>query len=294
MLDAVDSAGNRRPDAWQVGGMGGNRHPPCRGNGDRTLHLAHRPRRRVAVRPFDVELDEVGAVVELLGDRGLDAVAVLRRNRETKGSGPFDPAAGRPEVRPVAASPPGVADGQRQRTVVAPRRPDVPEPADAGSVAEVAVLLGDLQQFLSGVIDAFDPMRPTGKGRVAVGVDQTGHHRCPTGVDDPLGTMRIGCVVVVTHPLDPVVDDEEALVAKELGAGAIGDGGVAIQDGHGLTLRRSPWRRPRSGFGSRTGEGDSYHGHHSSHSGGIVHWEPKRRAECLGGDRVSLRVVGER
>lgn len=190
---------------------------------DGALHLGHRPRRDVRIGTLDVELHQVGAIVDLVLDHRLDVVAVLDRDAELEARAPLDPGAGGADVRPIAASCPAIANGKRQRLPVPGRCADVAEPTHPGPKPELAVVLGDGEQLGCRVIDALDPVRASGERGVAVGVDQPRHQRRATGIDHPIGGVARIEVVVVSDPGDRTVGDEHAPIDHEIGAGGIGD-----------------------------------------------------------------------
>src|SRR5207344_2377565 len=96
------------------------------------------PRRGQRVRPVQVQLDEVRAVLQLAYGRGhqLVGVAGLHRQPGWQHARHRDPGTRRPYVRPVTAPPPAVPDADADRALVAvvraPGRADITRPADPG------------------------------------------------------------------------------------------------------------------------------------------------------------------
>src|SRR4051794_36540228 len=101
---------------------------------------------RLAVRPVQVELDEVGPIVKLLLDCGWQIGTVLKFNRESRrqAAGPGEPGAGGADVRAVGRAGPALSQHEAQRALAArrigtARRADVAGPADAGASHQCAV-----------------------------------------------------------------------------------------------------------------------------------------------------------
>src|SRR5450759_3338454 len=84
---------------------------------------------------------------------------------------------------------PAVPQAQAQRAlspvdgIIPDRRADVSRPADTGVGLQLRVVFGVAQQLLRGVVSAFDPVRSTREGEMAVAVDHAGHDRGAAGVD---------------------------------------------------------------------------------------------------------------
>jgi hypothetical protein len=116
---------------------------------DRRPDLADGERRGLPVRPVEVELDQVGAVVELPGDRGRQCVAVVDLDAEParQPAGSDDPGPGGADVRVVAVAGPAVPDAEREGAHAAVDRidsgggADVAGPADAGRAEQPRVVL---------------------------------------------------------------------------------------------------------------------------------------------------------
>src|SRR5580692_8218628 len=137
-------------------------------------YLGSGPRRGLRVRPVQVELHEVRAVVELAGRRGEKLVGVTGLDRQPvrERSRHGDPGAGRAHIRSVTTPAPPVPDADAERAldavVLAPGRADITRPADTGPVLQLAVGLGHGYQCFRRVRTAGDPVRAAGQRQVTV------------------------------------------------------------------------------------------------------------------------------
>ena len=192
MLDGVDARGGADPGAGQPGGVRGDLAAARVYRLHHPAHLVRAERGRGGVGAVQVELDEVGAVVELAERGGEQLVAVprlhgqARRQQADRG----DPGPGGAHVRPVPAALPAVADAEAERPgggagrIGAARGADVAGPAHAGAVLQLAVGFGHGEQAIGRVAAPVDPVRAAGQGEVAVPVDHPRHDRGAARVDD--------------------------------------------------------------------------------------------------------------
>ena len=222
----------RAPRAWAAATAGSD--------------LVDRPRGDVRLRAIEVQLDEVGPVVELAGHGGLE----LGRVGDLDGPVPLHrpglehPRARRPDVRIAGSPTPSIADAQGHGALPAidrvdpHRRPDVAGPSDAGAGEQPRVRLGDLDETLRRVADPVDPVGTAGQGQVAVGIDHPGHDRRTGGIDHGAVGRHLALVIARPDPVDDPVADEHADTDPEPIRAAIGQRTVAVQGGgHRSTVR---------------------------------------------------------
>ena len=129
---------------------------------------------------------------------------------------------------------PAVAKPQRESALppvegIAPdRRADIPRPPNTRVGLQLRVVLGVAQQLLGGVVAAFDPVRSTREGEMAVAVDHARHDRGAAGVDH----FRVAGIlfrVGRTDPCDAAALDKHAHAELEPGRAPIGQRRVAIE-----------------------------------------------------------------
>ena len=230
--------------------------------GDDPLDLGDRPRTDRRVRAVEIELDEVGPIVELaLGGRD-ERVTVRDLHPElAQPARSADPRPGGADVGPARPSTRAIADTQRERPLAPvdgiPRhgRPDVPCPAHAGQRHQRGVVRCGCDRDLRRVAAPIDPVRAARHREVAVTVDHARDDRRAAGVDDlepgpaPAGPaparrgsisgrdaeLRIFLGVGRADPDDQVVHDEHAHPDLEAVAPAIGNCRVAVEDSAGPT-----------------------------------------------------------
>lgn len=244
VLDGGNTSLDGGPCPMQRGGVG--RHPgpalPCRHRG--SPYLVGGERRGLPIGSVEIELDQVGPVVELRRHRRHQGVAVGDLDGAVEGSGAGDPGAGGAHIGAVASTPPPVAYSQRERPdgapIVAPGGADIPGPPHAGGDQAGSIVLGVPQQRGRLVVEMVDPVGSAGEGEVAVAVDHPGNERGPAGVHHDGIVAR--CFVRRTDPGDPIARHEHRLVQGESRAPGIGEGATVIEHGHGLRVPATPLR----------------------------------------------------
>ena len=261
VLQGVDSRLRARPGTRRVSAVG--RHPsPAGVDGiDDAAQLTGGPGAHSRVRPVEVELDQVGSIVELADRRREQLVRIVGLHGQGREE-PLrhHPGPGRADVRIAGAAPPAVADpdGHGAGTVpVAGIRSghgaDVARPADPRPRQEPGVGLRVLEEVLGGVRGPIDPARAARHRQVAVGVNQAGDDRRTGGVDDlqAAGGRHRPLVVGRANPCDAPVLDQDRHAQSEAVTPAVGEGAVAIERAHraGSGGRQSVGRRIRNGVG---------------------------------------------
>ena len=173
-------------------------------------HLAQRPRRARRVARVEVDLHQVGAVVELPDRQRQQLVAVARLDPDAgrQGAGPRHPGprgADRRELRAVLA----IGRGRRSPGHGAGRPPDRRRPASrrrAASGCRRSRRGGRspprTPQPLRRVGEAVEPSRPAGAGDVAVRIDHPRHDRGAGRVDH----LRVARVLLPVDRADPADD----------------------------------------------------------------------------------------
>src|SRR5262245_409671 len=159
--------------------------------GDHLAHLICRPGSGASLRPVQVELDQIRAVVQLTKSRGQQAVGVSDLNRQPGGPRARfgEPGPGSPDVRVLIATAPAVSQTERERAIApvagirAPRRADIPDPADASADEGGGVLLRCLDQVGRRIAAAGDPLSAALQRQVAMAVDESRHDRRPARVN---------------------------------------------------------------------------------------------------------------
>ncbi len=153
------------------------------------------PRRRVRIRPVEVELQEVGAVVEL-ADRVRQQLVGRCRPRPVCAAGGsvprlVEPRAGGPDVREVRPRRPAIPNAEAQRPppavdrVLDVRRADVAGPADACAGQQPPLRSATSSESSSGGSSMRSiQWAPPGQGDVAVAVDHARDDRGAARVDD--------------------------------------------------------------------------------------------------------------
>ena len=116
MLDRVHAGRHADPRAGQVRRVGRHlRAAGMRGRDDRR-DLVGAPRGDAGLRPVEIELEQVGAVIELAHRKPQQLVGVLRLDRSVAGHRPgaVQPCAGGADVRDARSAAPPVADAEAQ------------------------------------------------------------------------------------------------------------------------------------------------------------------------------------
>ncbi len=184
----------RHPRAARVHRVG---HGFQRGDAERRVpHTA---------RCVQVDLDEVGAEVELVQGRGGEPV-VVGRDPHVGVPGLADPRSGDPDVR------------------VAGRRADVASPQDARLHEPPRVVPRDLPQHGRWVVAARDPMTAALHGQVAVAVDHPRDDDRAAGIDHRRAVLVD--LVVRADGLDRPVADRDAHAEPQGVGRAVGECGV--------------------------------------------------------------------
>ena len=189
------------------------------------------------LRPVQVELEQVGAVVELADREAQQLVGVVRLPRSGAGhrAGAVQPRPGCPDVREARTTPPPVAHAQAEGAqapvdrVLHPRRPDVARPAHARRGHQARVALGDGEEPLGRIVDAIDPVGAAGQGQVAVAVDHARHERRAARVDDVGSARNLALVVARTDPCDHAVRNEDARAQPQTIRAPVGEGTVPVE-----------------------------------------------------------------
>jgi hypothetical protein len=163
--------------------MGGHGSPAGVHGVDYLAHFISRPGRHPPLGPVQVQLDEVGPVVELSQRGGQQPVRILHLDGQAarKRRAFRQPGTRRADVRVLGVSLPAVSQVERERPLLAvarvgpPGRADVADPAHPGADQGRGIPLGGLQQRGRRVGAARYPLRAAWQGQVTVAVDHAGN-----------------------------------------------------------------------------------------------------------------------
>ncbi len=204
---------------------------------DHCPHLVDGERCRLLVRAVEVELDEIGAVVELAHRRGQKSFTIRHFRAQALGQDACarDPCACCAHIWVLATTGPAIPHSKRQGAFAAIDRvgscgrTDVTRPAHARRPQEPRVVLSDLHQPLGWIEATLDPVRATRHGQVAVAVDQAGDDRAAGRVNH-LGVAGIGLVIGRPDPRDPVPLDQHTDPHLRIRSGRVGQRRIAIEN----------------------------------------------------------------
>ncbi len=237
MFEGIDSGVDPDPGSCEEAGMRGDLRTATVREFDDGPHVFRRPRRLFLLRSVQVELEEIRPVVEL-GRCGLEeGGAVIRFDREAprEDAAVADPGSRDPDPRSIRVRPPPFPHAERQGPLPSvprirgERGPDVAGPTHARAAQEFPIVLRDFEQFIRGIGPAVDPVRASGEGDVAVGVDHSRDDRRAACVDHVDVAREISFVRSGPDPEDAASVHEDAHALPKGGAAPVREGGVPVE-----------------------------------------------------------------
>ena len=252
VLDRVDAGRHAHPGAGKVAPNGPS--PSRRGRAPSTTraHLVGGPRGDTGVRAVEIQLEQVGAVVELAKREREELVGVIAPRRDR--SPGHRPRAVQPRARGANVRVARIdrATDRGRRGSRPARRPSTGSSTRGaptsraqrtpGCVMQPAVVLGDLEQPLGRVVDPVDPVRAAGQREVAVAIDHARHDRRATRIDrpsrqpDPPGhspSSSLGRIQAIAPSIDEDADADLQAVRS-----TVCHRSISIQNGrHALMVR---------------------------------------------------------
>jgi hypothetical protein len=181
-------------------------------------HVFCRPGRLLSLRSVEVELEEVHSILELRRCGLPEGRAIIRFEREAtrENAAVADPGSGDADPRPSKVRSPPFSYAEREgpppavSRIHGEGRPDIAGPTHTRLVQQISVVLRDLEKFFRRIGPAVDPMRPSGKGEVTVGIDHPRDDRRAASVDDADVGRQRRFVGGRAQPHDAAIGDENA------------------------------------------------------------------------------------